>query len=220
MSTRGVIAIQNGDGFIGRYHHWDSYPKGLGKTLYDWAQQMPLEEMLELLLHKHPAGWSAIVGKNPKLEPGFYSEFNPDRKCVVCGMKYWEHYRQYYENNGRPIPKRFKNVPKDTYLLTDHSPEPEKLPVDDAPQCYCHGERSEPELLVTDANASGMGCEYAYVFNKERRTMTILSSYCDDGAKMIGMFGMGDPEAKWCEIATVNLDGPEPDWDKIEKTGR
>ena len=41
MSTRGVIARKDGDGFTGRYHHLDSYPSGLGQTLYRLAQQMP-----------------------------------------------------------------------------------------------------------------------------------------------------------------------------------
>ena len=37
MSTREVIARQKGDVFEGRYHHWDSYPSGLGKALWELA---------------------------------------------------------------------------------------------------------------------------------------------------------------------------------------
>jgi len=39
MATRGIIAIQNKTGFKGGYHHWDSYPTGLGEYLFDTFQQ-------------------------------------------------------------------------------------------------------------------------------------------------------------------------------------
>ena len=214
MSTRGVIARTKGDGFTGRYHHWDSYPEGLGETLYQWAQRMPLEQMLHLLLDEHPVGWSTIVGTDPDLLPGFVDSTNPERRCVVCGMRIWEHYRQYYGIDGRPpLPEKFAHIPQNVYLLTDHPPKPEKFPTDSRPQCYCHGERHEPpHEAVTEKNAAAMGCEYAYVFDEKARVMHILSSYCKDGHKMIGMFGMGDKEAVWRLMTTVALDGPEPDW--------
>ena len=43
-----------------------------------------------------------------------------------------------------------------------------------------------------------------------------LQSY-GDGSKMIGMFGMGNPEAKWGVLAIAPLDGPEPDWKALER---
>ena len=33
MGTRGAIGKPMADGWISRYHHWDSYPTGLGLTL-------------------------------------------------------------------------------------------------------------------------------------------------------------------------------------------
>ena len=39
----------------------------------------------------------------------------------------------------------------------------------------------------------------------------------EDGSKMIGMFGMGDSEATWREVARVQLHGPEPDWEQMER---
>ena len=217
MSTRGVIARTNSDGFTGRYHHWDSYPEGLGATLYAWAQHMPLDRMLHLLLDEHPAGWSTIVGTDPALPPGYVDSMDPERRCVVCGMKGWEHYRQYYGRDGRPpLPERFAHIPKDVYLLTNHSPEYERFPTDSRPQCYCHGDRKESEdWVLTERNAAGSGCEYAYVFDEATRVMHILASYCKDGHKMIGMFSMGDSEAVWRLVTTVDLDCPEPDWQSL-----
>lgn len=79
------------------------------------------------------------------------------------------------------------------------------------PMCYCHGTRSEKEHVVTEKDASAIGCEWAYVFTEDRR-MLVLSSYCPDGVKMIGAFGCGDPEATWQVVAEVNLAGAEPEW--------
>ena len=86
---------------------------------------------------------------------------------------------------------------------------------DRRPKCYCHGDRSEEEHLVTHESAADIGCEYVYGFD-EGPTLVVLASFCEDGDKMIGMFGMGDPKATWKEIGRVPLDGPEPDWDRIQ----
>lgn len=84
----------------------------------------------------------------------------------------------------------------------------------DGPQCYCHGGRNEKGSSLTEATAQASGCEWAYVFDGDK--MLVLSSYCPDGAKMIGMFGCGDPNAKWYEVGNVDLRGHEPDWKAIE----
>ncbi len=65
MSTRSVIARQAGDGFIGRYHHSDGYPSGVGAAiykLYNGYFKQDAKRMLEVLIDEHPAGWSTIVG--------------------------------------------------------------------------------------------------------------------------------------------------------------
>lgn len=66
MSTRGCIARITGPStFAGRYHHWDSYPEGLGKTLYEMYNadfKNKLKDMLKYLIDEHPAGWSTLNG--------------------------------------------------------------------------------------------------------------------------------------------------------------
>jgi len=93
------------------------------------------------------------------------------------------------------LPAGYKNIGKD-----DSKP----------PQCYCHGDRKEKGHVITEKNASECGCEYIYAFTPDGKTMMILSSYCDDGAKMIGFFGQGDPDAKWYVIGELNLNGKAP----------
>ena len=163
MGTRGCIArSDNNGGFIGVYHHWDSYPSGLGKTLFNLYNNVfdkNLTNMLEYLIDNHPAGWSTINDSDFSKTPGF----------------------------GR-----------------------------EGPNCYCHGDRSEQEWIVTEKNASGSGCEYAYVFDVDNVKMLILSSYTEKYGKMIGAFGCGDPHATWKLIAIVNLNGKEPNWSKLD----
>ena len=68
MSTRGCIARLRRKvplEFEGVYHHWDSYPSGLGRTLFhlrnaDFARDT--EAMLRALIDQHPAGWSTVNG--------------------------------------------------------------------------------------------------------------------------------------------------------------
>ena len=88
------------------------------------------------------------------------------------------------------------------------------------PECYCHGDRSEGAHLVTHEDAADIGCEWVYGFD-EGPSLVVLSSYCADdgpfaGQKMIGAFGMGDTKATWREVARIPLEGPEPDWGRVE----
>lgn len=163
MSTRGCIARKTGPGtFKGVYHHWDSYPDGLGATLHGlylghFKRNLPL--MLDVLLDQHPAGWSTINGADFTLAPGY-------------GNK-------------------------------------------DAPACYCHGERSEEANPISEDNAADCGCEYVYAFDVAACRMLVLSSYNDDGTKMIGMFGAGNPKAAWRIIGDVDLNAELPDYEKM-----
>ena len=170
MSTRGaIVRFTNGETteFAGRYHHWDSYPAGLGATLwglYHGHFEKDLQRMLQVLIDEHPAGWSTINHKDFSMESGFIEALKGP--------------------GGRPL-------------------------------CYCHGDRSEEAWVVTHENAAKSGCEYVYGFD-EGPTLVVLGSFCADGDKMIGMFGMGVPGATWKEIGRVPLNGPEPDWELIE----
>ena len=68
MSTRGCIARLTSRSpirFEGVYHHWDSYPSGLGRMLYLlWNEDFNRDTraMLRELVDEHGAGWSTIVG--------------------------------------------------------------------------------------------------------------------------------------------------------------
>jgi len=178
MSTRGCIARLRRRApleFNGVYHHWDSYPSGLGRTLFRIRRRdfkNDTDAMLNVLIDRHAAGWSTIVGCDFSLTPGFRT---PCPAGAAAGNEA------------------------------------------ERPECYCHGGRNEKAWTVTHANAAGSGIEYAYVF--DGATMLVLGSFCPNGSKMLGMFGMGDPDAAWSIIAEVDLDGPEPDWRAMNAIG-
>jgi hypothetical protein len=64
MATRGCIGKPISDiGFAAVYHHWDSYPTELGKTLwalYHDRYAGDIGAMTAELVDAHPAGWSTI----------------------------------------------------------------------------------------------------------------------------------------------------------------
>jgi hypothetical protein len=89
MGTRGCIARVKGPGqFEGRYHHWDSYPTGLGATLYKAYHghfKKDLPAMLKYLIDDHPAGWSTInkadFSQAPGYEEGGFETKGPNCYC-------------------------------------------------------------------------------------------------------------------------------------------
>jgi hypothetical protein len=189
MGTRAVIARwtdQDKGEWAGQYHHWDGYPSALGATLYQRLHGRDIAPILDVLL-AHT--WSTINGKSWDLPVG-YNERHICR-AIVRGKRC-----------GRPISQHGHRI---------------KHPYTDGPNCYCHGDRREPpwELLTQDT-ASEAGCEWAYVIDPARRTMTVLECAVD-GRHMVGMFGSGAParDVVWTERAIVFLDNPEPDWEAL-----
>ncbi len=97
MSTRGCIArLQGGNPleFKGVYHHWDSYPSGLGRMLFRLRKMefgSDTEAMLKALIDEHPSGWSTIVGTTFRMTPGFRQGDTPDNdvapQCYCHGNR-------------------------------------------------------------------------------------------------------------------------------------
>jgi hypothetical protein len=214
MSTRSVIARKTQSGFIGVYHHWDGYPSGLGATLFEVRNgyfKGDTQKMLQFLIDEHPAGWSTIVAADFTVP----AAPRPDNNLLFCSECYrpsWAHYSQYYAYSdpwksagSPPLPA---NHPKDQVLVFGHSAKP--FEIVRGPECFPKSEAWE----VTEENAAGSGCEYAYVFDGNGE-MEIHSSYNRKGNKMIGMFGCGDEQSTWQPIAVIDLDSDEPNWEQI-----
>lgn len=50
MSTRSIIAKQDGDSWRGRYAHWDGYPSHQGKSIWDIVQRDGWEKAVKTLV--------------------------------------------------------------------------------------------------------------------------------------------------------------------------
>ena len=68
MSTRGIIGKRVGENeWYGVYHHFDSYPSGLGNCLVEMFVtefNMNHELMADYLIEQHPMGWSTLMGQS------------------------------------------------------------------------------------------------------------------------------------------------------------
>ncbi|ALY10867.1 hypothetical protein WILDE_85 [Arthrobacter phage Wilde] len=49
MGTRGIMGFASGDQLVITYNHYDSYPEGLGKNVFEWAKQANLEDAKQQL---------------------------------------------------------------------------------------------------------------------------------------------------------------------------
>lgn len=188
MGTRGIIARPTpGDGFEGRYHHWDSYPTGLGATLYRLANEHfanDYREMVTTLIDDHPAGWSTINACNFDLEPGF-GDAQVAEILTPTGERDWH----AMDTARRRIQQ---------------------------PRCYCHGERSEEASPLVTHDGQDGGAEYAYVIDPDSGNMAVLEKFYADSSHATGWFGVSQGDAHWTILGLVPLGGPEPDWKLIE----
>ena len=66
------------------------------------------------------------------------------------------------------------------------------------PECYCCGEHPEEKDVVTHKSTDG--CQWGYVIDAPRRRMRVLK---------------GSP-GTWEQVASILLDGKEPDWGGIQ----
>ena len=223
MATRGAIArLTSTDPlcFAGVYHHWDSYPEGLGKTLwelYHIAFGQDLDALLKAIIDDHPAGWSSLHSSTFDIVKKADGEKAEGQKDDVAETS----------SDERASNTELKMRNELARLVGANEPFADL-------NCYCHGERHEDGWEVNERNAAGSGIEYVYAFSggaqsdelpsgedqnkaelKGKPTMFVLSSYRPSGAKMIGFFGFGDENARWRVIAQVDLSGQEPDWKAI-----
>lgn len=154
MSTRAIIGRVNddgSDGWKGRYHHWDGYPRGLGQRLWElWLTHFKGDTaaMTKFLIDDHPAGWSSLLVCDMTKPAGFREmgvvhPGEPQKDDFRDSNAYWDAHRVWEAEQG--------------------------------PQCYCHGDRQESaSALETSEQGADTWCEYAYIFNEKTNRMFIF----------------------------------------------
>lgn len=82
MSTHGAVGISiDNFNWTGKYVHYDCYPSGVGKTLFD-AVQGPFRGNLQGLVNilmSSKTGWSEIDQRDWSLSPIAYTSFQDNR---------------------------------------------------------------------------------------------------------------------------------------------
>jgi len=200
MSTRAIIARSLPDGeWEGAYHHWDGYPSGLGKTLWDMLHGGSgeagalvfdsVEQLLSYVIDEHPAGWShlypaRVLVKDSESPSGwdFSDEQRPE--CYCHG---------YFGERDDVKPDR-------SHL---HSPAKFKT----------RRERYNAALFW----------EYIYIFERDHKTLTILANYCTGepfiytGVSISGeRYSYATEMYDWFELTKIDLTGREPDWANLD----
>lgn len=81
MSTRSVVAIPAGDGWQGRYVHFDGYPEGRVPVLLALIQRDGLEKVIQTVIHDH-YGWSYL---DPEQGDDLINTYRDGRFIAVPG---------------------------------------------------------------------------------------------------------------------------------------
>jgi len=201
-----VIARKDGNSWAGRFHHWDGYPEGLGKTLVENATGPfagNLEGLLKILIDDHPAGWDTIVDRDLSLPPT-YRAASPENviNCILCGKNSLAHFCQEQKNHPQPLPCAGGYA---FHLGHQHTPDPAEIErLSHFPVCYCHGkEYDTEEQTITPETLGETWCEYVYVIDPAVQTMEVLGEF----------ISKGEPDKlAWKSLGTVNLAHPAADW--------
>jgi len=225
MSTRGAVAIKNGNGWTGVYNHWDSYPQGLGKELWDYLHQdgLDLNQFAQELLRYDdwrnyrdggicPYCGKVGLGQPHSIRGDVAHPSIPDRFKDADEMR--EYYRQLPAWQGKEdeIEKQVsvalrvaRNIERTGY------PDPKALH-------HRHGDLTDK---MTNDNTDPLFIEWVYVVDPERRTLEVLANRRAEGthtesSECGGYHEWQQPNYEHHLLATFAIDGDEPDWKELE----
>lgn len=212
MSTRGCVAIEDEDGWVGVYNHYDSYPDGLGKELYDRLSGKTTNELKEFA--------------NELLEYGDWRGFVNKGMCKYCGKKKGQPHTisgvimglgmgdTTTEISGEKSEKRkeaLENVKKCGY------PDPEAI----------WHEHTDSSNEITSEKPDPLFIEWVYVVVPSEQRIKVLCHHRvrDDGDTPPDE-GPVETEEGWdygnCvythkHVGNIHLDEPEPNWEDFKK---
>jgi hypothetical protein len=193
MATRGVIAVKTGKNkWVGVYHHWDSYPTNLGKTIWQMIKNKfhdDIEAFIRYAIFEHPAGWShlfdsfVLVNENPlKHKKEFGSQ------CYCHGY----------------FAKRDGITPDESHLIK--YPECISDPQEQYTNCLFY---EWVYILDPKKRTMEIWCNYD---TGQEFTVKGVDNYGKP-------YEYQSTQYAWKSIITISFDDKEPDWDEIEKMG-
>lgn len=226
MGTRGAIAIRNGDGWVGVYNHWDSYPTGLGKELWDYLHQdgIELEQFARDLLgyddwrNYRQGGICPYCGRTEKGQPhsisGLIFARSDERFTSQDEMRAYYQSLPAWQGRDAEIEKAVRqewqirgNIERTGY------PDPDA-------RHHQHGDRSEK---ITSENADPLFIEWVYVIDPKSRILTVLAHRRAEGTHTeTNRRGEKWQQANYVHyiVDTFPVDGHEPDWQELQDKAR
>lgn len=98
MGTRSIIAIPEGDGWRGRYCHWDGYPHGVGRALVALVERDGIERVRRTLTEDNYS-WSGL--NLEQHDQRTLETATPDRDADYGTIEGQAYRWQTFENDGR-----------------------------------------------------------------------------------------------------------------------
>lgn len=125
MSTRSVVAIPQGDGWKGRYVHFDGYPDHMLPTLLSLIDRKGVDRVIDVLINWNP-GWSFLG-----VDEGSRNMLGEDRAHFVSdyGLAYTRQEQSmdewYTHDNASPLFIEFVYIlgPKSITVLESYKAE-------------------------------------------------------------------------------------------------
>jgi hypothetical protein len=235
VSTRGCVAIGTPACWRGVYNHWDSYPTGLGKTVWDHLQALlgsgkTLEQFAGELLRYDD--WRAYLRKGiceycgkrttqPHSISGVVSLREEKFKSKAAIRRYYRSvpaWRCHDKEIEAAIRREWQiraNVQRTGY------PDPRAI-------YHEHDLRPVKEQQITSDNPDPLFIEWVYVVEPKARTFFVLSHRgqpTPSGNLPVGESPQPVGNGRWdyghCiywhELAgSFPIDGSEPNWAKLE----
>ncbi len=236
MSTRGSVAIGTPSNWRGVYNHWDSYPTGLGRDVWQHLQEVlangtSLEEFARELLTYDD--WRAYLNRGiceycgkrtsqPHTISGVIACRTDKKFETKAEMR--EYYRSLPAWKGREsdIARAVKlewqirdNVARTGY------PDPEV-------KYHEHDTRPVEEQHITSDNPDPLFIEWVYVIDPSAGTFHVLANNGKSTpatATLKGEWCRSDGNGRWdyghCVywhdlVGSFPIGGPEPDWQALE----
>jgi len=202
MATRACVAIKKGRSWKGVYNHWDGYPSGLGKDVWDYLHPLKIFSISELYLEKFA---------EELLKYDDWRNFLNGGRCPYCGRVGLS---QPHSINGKIIIEPKKDIEIAENIKKTGYPDPE---------CKYHKHDNLEEIEpMTPKNSDPLFIEWVYVINVKKVEMEILKSVRTEGYHYGTAYDGSKfriPNYTWKKVAEIDLNGLEPDWNEIEEKG-
>lgn len=93
MSTRSVVARVEGDGFVGRYCHWDGYPTNRGKQLFQAYRELgSADALIKYAIREGESGyWSSFCAPSENPVEADRSTPEGEAEFQKSGSANWAH---------------------------------------------------------------------------------------------------------------------------------